>query len=98
MDWSTANHQAAKRPDPPPPPRIVTLFRVVGPSNGVVRCATYRVATGIELRLEYQADEFAVVKTQLFREGDEEALAELAAEWLGKFDTLGSFHDLAIVD
>lgn len=98
MDWSTANHRPGARVAPPAPPRIATLFRLVGPSNRPVRCATYRVTTGIELRLEYEDSEFNVLKTQLFQAEDDEALAELAAEWRGKFDALGSFHDLAVVD
>jgi len=97
VDWSKVNTPAQRR-EPPAPPRVATLFRVVGPSNRVVRCATYRVATGIELRLEYEDNEFNVLKTQLFLPEDDEALAELAAEWRAKFDALGSFHDLAVVD
>jgi len=82
------------RPDSTP--RLLdTLFRVVGPSKRPVRCATYRVLTGIELRLEYEHDEDNLLRSQLFRRDDPEAICELAAEWRGKFDEHG-FTDLPL--
>jgi hypothetical protein len=56
------------------------LFRVAGPSKRPLRCATYRVETGIELRLEYE-DDGDLMRSQLFRSKDADAIATLADEW-----------------
>jgi hypothetical protein len=96
MDWSKVN-EPAQRLDPPAPPRIATLFRLVGPSERPIRCATYRVATGEELRLEYEQPPDDVLKTQLFKHGQEEAIAEVASQWRATFDGRG-FTELAILD
>jgi hypothetical protein len=94
MDWSKVNTPAARR-DPPAPPREATLFRLVGPSQRPVRCATYRVTTGIELRIEYE-DREDVLRTHLFKPHEEEAIAETAAQWRAAFDGRG-FKELAIL-
>src|SRR3954463_2840956 len=97
MDWSKVN-ELPVRVDPSAPPRLATLFRVVGVSGRPLRCATYQVATGIELRLGYEDDEFAVLQTQLFRSDQDEALAQNVAEWCGAFDRVGGFKDLGVLD
>jgi hypothetical protein len=83
-----------RRPEPPPPRRLATLFRLVGASQRPLRCATYDVATGIELRIEYE-DRDDVVKAELFKPGQREAVATVAASWRRAFDGLG-FTELAL--
>jgi hypothetical protein len=97
MDWSKAHTRAGRR-EPPAPPRIAVLFRIVGPDERPLRCATYRVLFGMELRLEYEEGD-DVIRTQLFKPQprQDEKIAELAAEWRGALDGHG-FNDLAIPD
>lgn len=97
MDWSTANHKAEHR-DPPAPPRIATLFRVVGPSERPIRCATYQTLFGIELRLEFESPDDYIIQTQLFKAapGRDETIADRAVEWRATFDTVGSFRELPV--
>lgn len=97
MDWSRVKDGPQPRPDPPAPTRLATLFRLVGVSQRPIRCATYGVETGIELRVEYEDREADILKTQLFRDANPEAvIAETAAQWRAAFDGRG-FTELAIL-
>lgn len=96
MDWSKAHTPAAPRPAPAAPPRLSTLFRVVGASGRPLRCGVYRVATGHELRLEYEDRSDDVLRTQLFRSNDEDGIATKATEWRAALDRHG-FRDLAVM-
>jgi hypothetical protein len=65
------------------PPRlelVSTLFRVRGASRRPLRCALYKVETGLELRLEYE-DREDLQRSQLFTVYDDVAIAALADEW-----------------
>ena len=79
MDWSKTKDEPQRR-DPPQPPRIATLFRVVGAGGTPIRCATYRM-----IRTE-------LFKPQ---PRQDERIAERAAEWRGRLDGHG-FTDLEI--
>jgi hypothetical protein len=70
-------------PRPPREPlleRVATLFRVQGTSRRPVRCAVYRVETGLELRLEYE-DRKDLLQSRLFPVQDDNAIATLADTW-----------------
>lgn len=95
MDWSKVREPAARRPDPATPPLIATLFRLVGATGRPLRCATYRGVTGTELRLEYEDRDDDVLRSQLFKANNQEAIAETAAQWRAAFDGRG-FRELAI--
>lgn len=97
MDWAASNHQPAKR-DLPSPPRIATLFRVVGPSKRPIRCASYQTLFGVELRLEFESPVDSIIKTELFKAapGRDEAIADRAVEWRAAFDAVGSFRELPV--
>jgi hypothetical protein len=96
MDWLTANHRPGARVAPPVPAHVTTLFRLIGGSKRPIRCATYLVATGIELRIGYEDDEDAPLRTQLFREPNPEvAISAIASAWRGAFDGRG-FNELAV--
>ena len=97
MDWLMPDHVPQRR-EPPAPKREATLFRAVGKSERPIVCATYLVATGVELRLGYEDNEFAFLQTQLFRPDEDEGIAEKAAEWRSAFDRVGGFKDLGILD
>lgn len=60
--------------------RVTLLFRIVGSSQRPLRCAVYRVETGMELRLEYE-DHDDLRSSQLFPVPDDEAIAALANQW-----------------
>jgi hypothetical protein len=60
--------------------RVAVLFRVQGPSHRPLRCARYRVATGLELRFEYE-DRDDLQRSHLFRVRDDNAIATMADEW-----------------
>lgn len=79
----TWDEQMGVRPPTPAPRRefIATLFRVLGGTGRPLRCAAYRITTGIDLRIEYEDREDDFVRTQLFRTEDEDAIATLAAQW-----------------
>src|SRR5919205_314878 len=52
---TTWDERMTPRPQPAPQLELVTtFFRVKGASGRPLRCAIYRVATGFELRLEYE--------------------------------------------
>jgi len=90
----TWDERFAPRP-PAPLPRlefVATLFRVQGASGRAMRCAVYLVATGTELRLEYE-DTADLLRSQLFRVHNDEAIAELADQWHLALVTKG-FTDL----
>jgi len=97
MDWSRSDHTPQPRREPPAPKLDAILFRLVGQSGQPIRGGAYFVATGIELRIGYENDPDAPFETRLFRPDEDEAIAELAAEWRSRFDALGGFHDLAIL-
>lgn len=83
---------------PAPPPRlkhVATLFRVRGASGRALRCAVYRVATGTELRLEYENTE-DLLRSQLFVIHDDDAIAELADQWHAALIAKG-FEELPIL-
>lgn len=60
--------------------RVTVLFRVQGASQRPLRCALYQVATGLELRLEYE-DREDLRRSQLFPVRDDDAIATMADEW-----------------
>lgn len=78
----TWDERFAPKPPAPPPQleHVATLFRVKGASGRAMRCAVYLVATGTELRFEYEDTE-DLLRSQLFRVHDDEAIAELADQW-----------------
>lgn len=79
---NTWDDRMASRP-PAPAPRfdhVATLFRVKGASGRAMRCAVYLVATGTELRFEYEDTE-DLQRSQLFVTHDDEAIAALADQW-----------------
>jgi hypothetical protein len=85
-------------PRPPRMPRIeqlATLFRMRGASRRPLRCALYRIESGVELRLEYEDRADDVLQTQLFRSRDEDAIATLANDWHAKLEATG-FEELVI--
>ena len=84
-------------PRPPAEPQlehVATLFRVRGATGRPLRCALYRVATGFELRFEYE-DRDQLLQSRLFRVRDDNAIATLADDWhralIGK-----GFEDLPV--
>jgi hypothetical protein len=84
-------------PRPPEEPRldhVATLFRVRGASGRSLRCAVYRVETGRELRLEYE-DRNDLLRSQLFRVRDDNAIATLADGWHRALVAKG-FEDLPV--
>jgi hypothetical protein len=93
-DSHTWNHMPPRRPDPPAQRRLAVLFRLVGVSRRPIRCATYETLTGTELCIEYE-DRYDIIITQLFRPGDEDAIAAKAVEWRAAFDERG-FTELPI--
>ena len=57
--------------------RLATFWTVRGPSNRDLTCSSYRVQTGLELRVEYGPED--IVASHLFRGRDAgEQLAEKA--------------------
>ena len=66
---------------PPTLERVATMFRVQGTTRRPLRCALYRVATGLELRLEYEDRRDDVQHSQLYRTRDDDAIATLADTW-----------------
>lgn len=68
--------------------RLTTFFRLVGASKRPLRCASYRVANGIELRIEYE-DRDDVLKTHLFKPSQQQMISETAASWRAAFDGRG---------
>ena len=88
-DWLRSDH-VPQQHEPPAPPRIATLFRVIGKSNRPIRCATYQTATGVELRLEYEDRIDDVLQSVLFRgEQQDQAIAAKSAEWRSLIDARG---------
>ena len=84
-------------PRPPAPPqldRLATLFRVRGATGRPLRCALYRVATGLELRFEYE-DRDDLLQSRLFRVRDDNAIARLGDEWHRALIAKG-FEDLPV--
>lgn len=78
---TTWTERMTPRPPEEPPLQLVrTLFRMRGASRRPLRCAVYQVATGHELRLEYE-DREDLVRSQLFPVPDDDAIAALAGEW-----------------
>jgi hypothetical protein len=64
----------------PPPRHIATVFYVVAPSGPSLRCASYEVESGLELRLLHGDDD--VRRSELFRGSDRhQRLAEAADSW-----------------
>ncbi len=55
-------------------------FRMIGPSQRPLRCAVYQVATGHELRLEYE-DREDLLRSQLFPRPDDALIDDLGATW-----------------
>lgn len=65
---------------------LFRMKRVKGAPGRPLRCAAYRVDTVLELRLEYEdvengALENDLQRSQLFRVGDNEAIARVADRW-----------------
>ena len=79
---NTWEDRMRSHPPAPAPPlqHVATLFRVKGASGRPLRCAVYLVATGTELRLEYE-DTDDLLRSQLFVVHDDYAIAQLADEW-----------------
>ena len=73
---------------------VATLFRIRGASGRSLRCAVYRVETGRELRLEYE-DRHDLLRSQLFRVHDDNAIATLADNWHRALIAKG-FEDLPV--
>jgi len=73
---------------------LATLFRVRGASRRPLRCAVYKVATGLEVRLEYE-DRDDLLQSRLFRLRDDNAIATLADDWLRALIANG-FEDLPV--
>jgi hypothetical protein len=96
MDWSKVRSPPAPRPDPPQAPRHATLFRVQGASGRALRCATYRVVTGFELRLEYEDRDDDLLRSQLFKTLEEEEIAEVASRWHAVLEEKG-FTELPLL-
>ena len=68
------------RPRERPAPRVELLevcWRFVGPSQRVLECGVYTVATGLEVRAGYSADD--IVRTQLTPDID--TARSIAAGW-----------------
>ena len=97
MESSSAKPGADRR-EPTAVARIATLFRLIDPTGQVLRCATYRVPSGTELRLEYE-DREDVLTTELFAAApdQEQALADEARQWRAAFDKIGGFEELAVI-
>ncbi len=74
---------------------VATVFRVRGASGRPLRAAVYRVETGLALRIEDEDRNDDVQRSQLFRVGDDEAIARLGDEWHQAFITTG-FEDLPV--
>jgi hypothetical protein len=72
----------APRPPAPPPllEHVATLFRVKGGSGRSMRCGLFRVATGHELRFEYE-DREDLLRSHLFQVYDDVAIAAVADAW-----------------
>ena len=66
---------------PPPLERVATLFRVLGITRRPLRCALYSVATGLELRLEYEDRADDIQHSQLFRVRDDDAIEGTEVSW-----------------
>jgi hypothetical protein len=87
------------RPRPPAPPpmleHVATLFRgrMIGGTGRVLRCAVYRVVTGFELRVDYE-DNDSLVRSELFKVRDDQAIARRADEWHGALVVKG-FEELS---
>ena len=79
----------------PMPVLIETCWRLIGKSNRPIRCATYQVATGVELWIGYEDDEYAPLRTQLFKPHEQAAIPEIAAAWRAAFD-VSKFRQLTI--
>ena len=65
-------------PRPPAEPQlehVATLFRVRGATGRPLRCALYRVATGLELRFEYEGRDH-LLQSRLFRVRDDNAIRD----------------------
>src|SRR5688500_5608712 len=84
---STPEDRVTLRPIREPALELVSiLFRMKGAPGRPLRCAAYRVDTVLELRLEYEdvengAFENDLQRSQLFRVGDDEAIARAADRW-----------------
>jgi hypothetical protein len=82
MDWSKVRHFPTGEPKGTPQLEMVSvLFRVRGATQRPLRCALYRVATGLELRLEYEDRTDDVQRSHLFRVRNDDAIATMADEW-----------------
>ena len=76
FDWLSKRALAT----PPQNDHICDFWILKGATDRDITCAAYRVATGIEVRVTYSADE--IVATKLFRGvGADEQLAEAADAW-----------------
>jgi hypothetical protein len=78
MDWLKADQMPQGRREPPAPQHLETIFRLIGQSGRPICCATYQVATGVELRIFYEDDEDTPIRTQLFKPGRDASIADLA--------------------
>jgi hypothetical protein len=76
--WARLTGDKPARPDPPND-RQRQLWRVQAPSGRIWECATYRVATGIEIRIQTEGKDDPVW-TQLFR-SDGDDLAVVSESW-----------------
>jgi hypothetical protein len=70
MDWSKVRHFPTGEPK-----------GTRGATQRPLRCALYRVATGLELRLEYEDRTDDVQRSHLFRVRNDDAIATMADEW-----------------
>lgn len=78
---------------PPQLDHVATFFRVQGASKRPMRCAVYRVATGLELRLDYE-DREDLIRSHLFPVQDDEATAAMADNWRLQLLATGNFQEL----
>jgi hypothetical protein len=70
VDWSKVNTPAARRPDPPAPTLIRTLWVMTRPPNKSVTAGIYQTQFGHELRVYDGQNENNVLDTLLSRTDD----------------------------
>jgi hypothetical protein len=70
VDWSKVNMPAARRPDPPAPTWIRTLWVMTRPTNKSVTAGIYHTRFGHELRVSVGPDQDNVIDSLLSRTDD----------------------------
>ena len=82
MEWSKVNTPATRRPDPPAPRLIRTLWVMTRLPNKSITCGIYESRYGRELRTYYSQDENNLLDSLLSRTDDvplEDRASELRA-------------------